>query len=95
MSPRESQSLQTPNQFGSGLVSSADGLEPAAFAVHNGKRFGTLGNPGAETAELVVENRGLPRRAAVEFLDGNAGQSGLSLPNLVSMSEFAKSCVYE
>ena len=47
-----------------------------------------MGNPGAETAELVVENRGLPRRAAVEFLDGNVGQSGLSLPNLVSMSVF-------
>ena len=47
-----------------------------------------LGNPGAEIAGLVVKDRGLPRGAAVEFLDGNVGQSGLSLPNLVSMSDF-------
>ena len=67
---------------------SAEGLEYAAFAVHNDKGLGTLGNPDAETAELVVTNCVLPRRAGFEFLDGKVGQSHFSLPNLVCMSDF-------
>ncbi len=52
---------------------SAEGLEPAAFAVHNDKGLGTLGNPDAETAELVVKNCVLPRWVGFEFLDGKVG----------------------